>query len=181
MTDQAPPEGFARDLRGYDPLLRCRWARHQQIWFIERKLPGERHPQWFAERPSPWGTSKRSLDLWEGWKEGYVHVLSVPPALLHWRLVQEELVRCDAERAGGFAALNAELDAEEAKWQAAVDRERMNFCEAAARESHDRIQWMSGNRIATPHGAKDEPAGGTLWPEASTEPARVTPPGVTDA
>lgn len=154
-----PMPGFVRSLKGYDSKLRVRWATHMATWFIERKLPGERHPQWFAERPSPWGTSKRSLDLWEGWKDGYVHVLSVPPDLLHWRLVQEELVRCDAERAGGFAALNAELDAEEAKWQAAVDRERRNFLESASRASHDDIAWADGRRVAVPVSLKDQTDG----------------------
>lgn len=145
----APPEGFVRDLRGYDPSLRVRFAQHQAVWFIERKIPGQRNPQFLRERPSPWG-SPRGLDLWAGWIEGYVHVLSVSRELLTWSLVAPELARCDAQRAGGFEALSRELDEAEAAWQDEVDRTRRNFLESASRAAHDDLAWADGRRIAVP-------------------------------
>jgi len=151
--------GFLKDLRAYDPCLRVRWGRHTQRWLIERKL-APRNPQFLAETPNPWG-SPRGLDLYEGFKEGYVHVMSVHPDLLAWRLVAPELARCDAERAGGFEALNAELDAAEERWQAAIDRERRNFCEAAAKESYEDLTWAQGRRIAVKETVKLEQGHGT--------------------
>ena len=115
-----PPEGFAADLRAYDGLLRCRWGVHTGLWQIERRMR-ERSPAWLAEKPSPW-KSKRGLDLWEGWKEGYVHVLSVHPDLLTWRLVVEELAQADFHRRGGLEAMNRMLDEAEEAWDRSTDR-----------------------------------------------------------
>ena len=143
-----PMPGFVASLRGYDPALRVRWATHQAAWFIERRLR-ERQPQWVREKPSPWG-SPRGLDLWEGWKDGYVHVLSVHPDLLAWSVVAPELARCDAERAGGFEALNQELDTAEAAWEAEVARERKTKLESMSREFHDQLAWKEGRRVAVP-------------------------------
>ena len=143
-----PMPGFVKDLRSYDPNLRVRWGEHTRMWIIEHKLR-PRNPQWVSERPAPWG-SPRGLDLWEGWKDGYVHVLSVHPDLLAWSVVAPELARCDAERAGGFEALNQELDAAEAAWEAEVTRERKTWLEGASREFHDQLAWKEGRRVAVP-------------------------------
>lgn len=138
--------GFIRDLRAYDRLLRVRWAEHQGVWFIERKLP-PRNPQFLAEQKNPWG-SPRGLDLFDGWKDGYVHVLSVHPDLLAWSVVAPELARCDSQRAGSFDKLNAELDAAEAAWEAEQARTRKTWLEGASRETHDLLAWRQGRRVA---------------------------------
>lgn len=143
-----PMPGFVKDLKAYDRLLRCRWGNFTHLWQIERKLP-PRNPQFLAEQPNPWG-SPRGLDLYEGFKDGYVHVLSVHPDLLAWSIVGPELVRCDAHRAGGFEKLNEELDRAEEAWQAEQDKKRENFVQAAAREAHDMLQWRLGNRVVVP-------------------------------
>jgi len=141
-----PPAGFVSDLRSYDPMLRVRWAVHSARWFIERQLP-RRNPQWLKEMPSPW-KSQKGLDLWDGWREGYVHVLTVERDLLSWNLVAAALHASDAQVRGGMAGLNASLDAAEAAWEAEKDREIANWQEGAAKEAHDRLAWMQGRRVA---------------------------------
>ena len=153
-----PMPGFVKDLHAYDRQLRVRWSTHTSRWLIERKLP-PRNPQFLREIPNAW-TSPRGLDLYEGITEGYVHVMSVHPDLLAWSIVAPELSRCDAERAGGFAGLNAELDAAEAQWQAGVDRERQNFLESASRAAHDDLAWADGRRVVVGETLETEAGGG---------------------
>src|SRR6185436_10437551 len=105
-------------------------AVHSARWFIERQLP-RRNPQWLKEMPSPW-KSQKGLDLWDGWREGYVHVLTVERDLLSWNLVA------------------AALHAAEAAWEAKQDPEIANWQEGAAKEAHDRLAWMQGRRVAVP-------------------------------
>jgi hypothetical protein len=142
-----PDPSFVRDLTAYDPRLRCRWARHAETWFIERKLEA-RNPAWRAERPlNPFGTSKRKKDLWEGWREGYVHVLSVHPSLLHWRTVAPALAESDREQAGSWQALADQMDAADAAMDAARERTLTNWSEAASKDAADHLYWQQGHTI----------------------------------
>jgi len=146
-----PPSSFVKDLTAYDNLLRCRWARHTETWFIERKL-AIRNPAWLAERPlNPFGVGKRKKDLWEGWREGYVHVLSVHPSLLNWKTVAPALASTDRELAGSWEALNQQIDAADAKLEAERERTVRNWSESAAKDGADYLMWLEGHTMATAH------------------------------
>ena len=114
-------------------------------WIIERKMPPQ-HIQLLRERPNPW-KSLRGLDLYDGWREGYVHVLTVDPSLLDHQ-VFAMLRECDIWAQGGIDRMNAKLDALAAQEQQEADKQVQAFNEAASREAHDRIQWLDGNRMA---------------------------------
>ena len=144
MTPTPSPE-FVRQLFLYDPLLRVRWAVRTDMWIIERKMD-ERHYQLIRERPNPW-KSPKGFDAFDGWKEGYVHVLTVHPTLLDTR-VFDVLAEADTWRHGGMEKFNDRLDALEAAEEASVDHNIMNWNQSASREAFDRLQWGLGNRIA---------------------------------
>lgn len=145
MTNPTPPREFVSALRTFDASLRIRWGARTSLWIIERAMP-PRHKQLLAERPNPWH-SARGLDLYDGWREGYLHVMSVHPSLLDHR-VFAELRRCDIWAQGGLARLTDRLDAIEEAEEKAADREIHNFNEAAAKEMHDRLAWLQGRRVA---------------------------------
>jgi len=150
-----PPSSFVKDLAAYDPALRCRFGRHMQKWLIERKLE-IRNPAWLAERPlNPFGHGARAKDLWAGWREGYVHVLTVPPDLLAWSIVAPHLAAVDREQAGGWQALIQRIEDADAVLEAQRERNVVNWAEATAGEAADVIMWREGHRLATPH----EPSG----------------------
>lgn len=149
MIAPVPSPGFVADLRAYDPQLRVRWGHRMALWIIERKLP-ERHKQLLAEKATPWKSS-RGLDLWDGWKEGYVHVMNVHPDLLAWTLVGTELRKADFQALGGVAALNRALDADEDAWERETDRAIANYTQAGASEMFDRLAWLDGRRVAVPN------------------------------
>lgn len=140
-----PDPAFVAALARYDALLRVRWAPRLAVWFIERKLP-ERSRQRLVERPNPF-KSARGQDLYESWKEGYVHVLSVPPDMLDQR-VFDALAEADTWRQGGFDAINRQLDEAEAQREATVDREIATWSEGAASDAYDRLAWLDGRRVA---------------------------------
>lgn len=147
-----PPKEFVSALRAYDPLLRIRWAVRTHLWYVERKLP-ERHRQLLSERPNPW-KSERGWDLYDGWKEGWCHVLSVHPTLLDHR-VFEVLAAADSYRQGGFAGLNRQLDEAEALWEKEADKEIANWNESAARDAAERMPWLQGRRVSVPDTVED--------------------------
>lgn len=143
-----PPTEFVNELHRFDPNLRIRWGRHQSVWIIERQMP-PRHKQLLAERPSPESKSDRGRDVWEGWRDGYVHVLTVAPELLENRpLVFQTLADADAWRVGGMERLAQKLDELDALQEAANDREIKNWVEAATSEAYDRLKWLQGERVA---------------------------------
>lgn len=135
---------FVDQLRLFDPLLRVRWGVRTNLWIIERKMP-EQHKQLLSERPSPW-KSPRGLDLYDGWKEGYVHVLSVHPTMLDTR-VFDVLREHDSWHVGGMEKLSQAFDAIQACEEAQADRAIATWNESASREMHDLLQWGLGNRI----------------------------------
>jgi hypothetical protein len=142
-----PPADLVRELKAYDAELRLRWGVHQKLFVIERKMP-PRHKQLLAERPNPW-QSPKGLDLWDGWKDGYVHVLSVHPDLVqNTPLVMQEVAKGDLWRAGGTAAINRRLDAIREQEEREADRAVAHFTEAAAKEVYEDLAWASGRRVA---------------------------------
>ena len=149
-----PPAGFVSELYAYDAALRVRWATRTKCWFIERKLP-ERHRQLEAEKPNPF-KSPKGFDLYDGWRDGYVHVLTVHPSMLDQR-VFEALADADSWRQGGMAGINQKLDAQDAAWEAEKDKEVAAWNQAAANEAHDRLAWLLGNRVVV-HPSEPEPA-----------------------
>ena len=142
-----PDSSFVKDLAAYDPRLRVRFGRHTERWLIERHLP-ERNPAWVAERPNPFGRSPRAKDLWEGWRDGYVHVLTVDRALLNWQTVAPALAEADVQQAGSWAALNHKMDEAETAWEAALDRERQDWTQQASYDAYDHMAYFEGRRIA---------------------------------
>jgi hypothetical protein len=142
-----PPKEFVSALRQFDADLRIRWALRTKLWYIERKLP-ERHRQLLSERPNPW-KSERGFDLYDGWKEGWVHVLSVHPDLLDHR-VFEVLARADSYRQGGFKEINRRLDEALETWEAETDRAIDNWTESASKDAADRMPWLQGRRVVVP-------------------------------
>lgn len=143
----APPEVVIA-LKRVDHLLRLRWCHRKCLWAIERKCP-DRFPGWVKERPSPY-KSARGLDIWDGWKDGYMFVMFVHPELLGRPVMWEMLHACDAHAQNGMKEISRHLDEEQAKKEAAADKGIDDWAQAASRESHDRIQWLMGNRFATP-------------------------------
>lgn len=156
---RVPPPEFVRDLTAYDATLRCRWAprwptertdTHDGVglWVIEKSLKNEpRLLAFLAGRPNPW-KSPRGFDLYDGWKDGYDHVMSVHPDLLHWSIVQPRLAEFDKHRMDGWKDLNRRLDEIAEQEEAAADRQIANWSEAAASEAFNRLQWLQGNRVA---------------------------------
>ena len=107
-----PSASFVADLARYDPELRVRWSRHQPhavdeprpVFLIERRM-AERVRRYLYGRlmahdtsaldPSKLATA-RKLDLIEGLREGYDHVMSVHKDLLTWGQVEPVLAAADA-------------------------------------------------------------------------------------
>jgi hypothetical protein len=144
------PDSFVKDLKAYDPKLRCRWGTHCERWIIERKVE-IRNPAWRAERPiNPFGQNKRAKDLWAGWREGYLCVLMVDRTLLNWQTVAPELARTDRERAGSWEAVNRAIEAADAVMEQQRERSVANWHESASLDAADALQWREGNYIATP-------------------------------
>jgi hypothetical protein len=151
-----PPREFVSALRSFDADLRIRWQVRTKLWAIERKMP-PRLRTYLAEQPpaNPW-SGDRSLDLFDGWRDGYVHVMNVHPSLLDHR-VFAHLAEADAWRKGGMTALVDQIEEEERQREAAFERERHNFHEAAGKDLYDTIAWDEGRRVSLHEPA--EPAG----------------------
>jgi len=144
-----PDASLVADLHAYDPALRVRWARHSEKWIIERHQPSS-DPRLAAAAPPAEDAPAIRHDLWEGWREGYVHVLTVARELAHWRFIAPELARMDSWRQGGMSKINDELDADAVKWDRQTDKRIDSWSEAAARDAHDHIAWFEKRRISVP-------------------------------
>lgn len=142
-----PDPSFVKDLHAYDPLLRVRWGPHMERWIIERKMPSLRHPQLRGEAPSS-HRSARQRDLGIGYAEGYVHVLTVDPALLSWHHVAPELRDADLHFAGDWEAMNRRLDEAIAKEEAQQDKAQSAWAYEASLEAHEHIAYAEGRRVA---------------------------------
>ena len=161
MIAPTPPASILIDLRRYDPELRLRWGQRTGLWIIEKRLP-QRHHRYTGERPSPY-KSPRGLDLFDGWKEGFVHVLFVHPSLLGAPVMWDALAGADTHRQGGVDALNRKLDEAEIAKQKASDKETHDMNAGAASDMFDRIAWLDGRRVTVPN---PEPVEGRWSDEA---------------
>ena len=142
-----PPADLVADLKQFDPTLRIRWGGYTQMWFIERQMPSL-HIQYLREKPNPY-KSPRGLDVYAGWKEGFLHVLTVAPELITNKpLIFETLRSCDSWRVGGMEKLSQELDRIHVHEEGQVDRAIETWNQSASREMHDQLQWRLGNRIS---------------------------------
>ena len=117
----SPPDGLVENLRRLDPELRLRWGQHQHKWIIEVRARGERQEQWQQERPSPVGTSPRSLDWWEGWSSGFLHVTALAhPIAYPWSFIAAHLkhLSLEAHHAKGCASSSASTrPSERRRWR----------------------------------------------------------------
>lgn len=148
-----PPPELVRALKEYDGELRCRWAHRTAQWMIERKVP-ERLTQRLQERPAASDEALSRMkplkaDLYDGWRDCYLHVLSVPHSLIqNVPLILDKLASCDSWRVGGFGKLDDALTAQDEAADRAHEKKTHDFSTAAASEAYDRLQWAYGNRIA---------------------------------
>jgi len=141
-----PDPGFVAELHRYDKNLRVRWAVRSQAWFIEEYQPRYQH---IMRRAGPPSSSPLNMDIWEGFTAGYLHVLTVGPDLLYWRIVEPALHRTDLAKHALADVMHRIEQAEEAE-EASIDRRIDTWNEANTREMYDELQWDYGNRIATP-------------------------------
>lgn len=154
-----PPPTLVKALAAHDSRLRCRWAKASRQWFIERRMP-ERHPDFMAELRPPVAetegmeaaeraTARLHADRYESLQAGYWPAFTVPrAAIFQTERVMTSLREWDGHQ-GGFAAINARLDASQAQWEAARRKERDDFTLSKAEDAWEHGQWQSGNRIAT--------------------------------
>ena len=147
MDTHTPPPAFVAELRRYDPELRVRFARHQKCFIIDKKMP-PRNRRYLQERPTSW-RGPRGRDLWEGWRDGYVHVLNVPLDMLDAR-VFEVLAESDSWRQGGMEGINRQLDALDAAAERAAEKKVDDWAQDATRESYERLMWLNGHRQRVP-------------------------------
>lgn len=122
------------------------------LWFIERKVP-EQVLVRLQGRPCPW-KSPRGLDLYDGFREGYQHILSVHPSLLNWPTVQPTLAESDMHRIGGAKEVNRKLDEADERWEQQTDKVISDYNESAALAMHDDLAWALGNRMAVTEPAR---------------------------
>ena len=142
-----PEASLVKEIQAYDPKLRMRWARHSQKWLIEHYSPCQ--DQRLANAlPPPDNAPSMRKDLWEGWKEGYLHVLTVPVEMAHWKFIAPELARADSWRQGGWTVVNNRLDKEAELLDQQADRKIDNYVEAATDDAYERLAWLEGRRVA---------------------------------
>lgn len=140
VVNPMPPRETVAALRQYDPRLRLRWAVRTQTWFIECPMP-PRSRAYLGEKPNPFHSPK-GLDLFDSWREGYLHVMTVHPDLVqNVPLVLRHIAEADSYRHGSFEALNRRLDEAEMAWRAEGDAAAAHFVEQATSEAFERLRW----------------------------------------
>lgn len=153
-----PPTSLVKALAAYDPLLRLRFAEASQIWLIERRMP-PRAPEFLAALRPPTSIAatedhalvRAAHDRYDSLRAGYFPLFSIPPAQIHETdRLMGALRAMDAQAQGGFAAINAALDAEHAQWYAAKERERHNATHALAGEAADFVMLRNKQRVFVP-------------------------------
>lgn len=133
-------ERFQRELKKFDPLLRCRLSYYRDNYIIERKI----------SHGSAWGVKpdeKRGHDFWIQAKEGYVHCLRVRRDLLG-PLVFNHLMATDVWANGGAERVADQMDEADAQRERNVEQEQSNYLDAKGREVYDKHMWMQGDVVA---------------------------------
>lgn len=144
-----PEASLVTELKAYDSRLRIRWAKHVEKFFIERKM--ERlHPEMAADRVTPPAADGPPirLDLWDAWRDGYLHVLTVPAEMAHWRFVAPELARLDSWRRGSFQEINRELDDDAVAFDKATDKRIDDWAHAASLDAADHAGWFEKRTVS---------------------------------
>ena len=142
-----PEASLVADLHAYDPKLRIRWAKKSERWFIERKL--DRRPTGLEHvLPPEDAAGPLRHDLWEGWRDGWLHVLTVDPELAHWHFIAPELAKQDAWRQGSFKEINRQLDEAEENHDKASDKRIDNWAEAASKDAYDHMGWFEKRTVS---------------------------------
>lgn len=179
-----PPDSFTADLLLHDPELRCRWSRHraafgQPLWIIERK-EAEGSPLRLAQLkaldlsrvrlrrvcahsehvPTCRQCRKaqgraRTVDLWEGARDGYAHVMDVHPSLLSWSQVGRALAAADMWRHGGAQRYADRLDAQDEAADRAQERHEASVLSDHTYGLWDDIKWRNRERVNVPVEVKD--------------------------
>jgi hypothetical protein len=117
----------------------------------------ERQPGRIAEQPSPFGTTPRARDTWEGWQQGWLFVTKLPhPIPYPTDFVLAHLKHLSLEAHQAKDALLARLDEAEAEDEARTKREWSVKNEQGAKEIFDRLAWDTKRTIST-HVAADNP------------------------
>lgn len=147
------PRVFRKLLKNYDPALRVRWAVRTAQWFIEVKLP-ERSRQLLSERPNPWN-SPHGWDRYDGWREGYLHVLDVPPDKLEWSVVAPSLDFASIVATARITDITDQIERIEAEQEAAADRDIKTWAEDASSQAWDDLKWAWKQRVNVPVEIKD--------------------------
>lgn len=144
-----PEASLVSDLKAYDPQLRIRWAKHVEKFFIERKME-HLNPAMAADRITPPAddAAPLRLDLWDAWREGYLHILTVPRDMAHWRFIEPELARLDSWRRGGFKEINRELDEDAVAWDRSTDKAIDDWAHAASLDAADHAGWFEGRTVS---------------------------------
>ena len=142
-----PEPSLVSELKAYDRLLRIRWGRHSEKFLVERYHPHS-DPRLAHATPPEDTASPIRRDLYEGWREGYVHVLTVPRELCYWHFIAPELHRLDGEKQGGMKGINRQLDEQAVAQDRAEDKRIEDWSEVATDEAYERLAWMDGRRVA---------------------------------
>jgi len=151
-----PPLNLVAALARFDRDLRIRWARHQRHWVIEIRAR-ERQPARVAEKPSPFGTTPRAMDTFEGWKDGWLYVTKLPqPIPYPIDFILSHLKHLSLEAHQAKDELIRRLDAAEAEEEAATKRAWDVVNEQGAKELYDRLQW-DNKRVISTHVAGPNP------------------------
>lgn len=157
-----PDPAFVTALTAYDPELRVRWGRHQArfgkpVWLVERRI-GENEPQHLAHlkaldlskaRPKKLGQA-RTLDIAEGARGGYSHVLGIHPDLLAWSQVAPILAKADAWRQGGMAEIARQFDEQDDADEKARERHAQSVVSDRLYGKWDEIRWANKQRVNVP-------------------------------
>jgi hypothetical protein len=126
---------YLREWRRHDRLLRLRWSQDEPGRFIlERKTKYLYPPDNFKRG------SDRAIQL----SDGYRRVFVFNPNEIH--LVIATLRASDVHRLGA-RALGRELDAQDDREMAMIDRARIAEFEAIASDHYDRLAWEEKRRV----------------------------------
>lgn len=158
----APPE-LVNALRRYDHRLRLRWCEVAEEWWIEvpearadpelvRALESDYRLQLdllLQNAPERHAIARR-IEAARAARDGYRGIMFIPRiCIFDTDRIMRALVESDCAKQGNKEAVSRLYDHAAEQFYVERDRQRLNYVEAATRDVYDRIQWLSGNRMAT--------------------------------
>ena len=165
----APPP-LLQALRSYDPRLRLRWCEVAEEFWIEtpeasadpelvRALESDYRFQLdllLQHAPERHAIARR-IEAARAARDGYRAIMFIPRVcIFDTDRILRALGESDCAKQGNKAGINRLYDHAAERFYAERDKQRRTFVEAATRDVYDRIQWLSGNRVAVTdrtHGA----------------------------